>query len=633
MKTTKNKFLSEDELNYLRAKDAYYTGEPIMTDEEFDNLEEKLKNVNSKVINIVGTESSSKEKIAHITRMLSLNKIKAVSNAFPPNTEFAVWAKKKNIKKFVIEPKFDGNACNIIYKKGKLFKALTRGDGDAGIDITHIIKHHVPNVISEKAFVFEVRCEVLIKKSVFKEKYSEYKNPRNYVAGILHRDDVNINEILDLTVVPFEVRVTSKKQNAIYFHDAETERQFLIDNNFKNMPYSEILDLYEVEDIHDAFDSSFEEFLDLRDNVIDFLLDGFVIKAYFMSDRHRLGENSHDPEWAIAVKFEPRGVIATIKDIEWRISKQSELIPIAILEPIELDGTTIQRVSMFNAKWVLENKCFPGAKVMLVKKGDIIPGIVKVVEQGIDYDFSIPCPACGRGVTAEGVHLVCKNLDCTAGDIRKFIYGVSHLGLDHLGPKTLEKLFEAGITNVVQLLKIDNNFLFNNGFGNGRSAERILEQITSVKSVTLEQIILSLGISGLGETIAKQVAKMYAGAEYSFSGLEKVIVYGFINNSPSMTKLKERIAEVEAMGIEIVMPKNNTSDKDVIFVEATGSSKPFFKTKEEFFKHYNLKHESLSKDSKYLITDSYDSDSSKMKKAKKLGIEIITYEDFIKLHS
>lgn len=628
--------MTKEEKKYLIAKEKYYMGNPIMSDEAFDQLEAKLAAAGSKVINTVGFNVSSiKQKFAHPSRMLSLAKIKAKLNTIPPYEDFYKWLKKTGEKNFIIEPKYDGNACNVIYKNGKLFKALTRGDGNYGIDITHIIQYHIPKTISDKKLI-EVRGEVLIKKNIFNRKYSEFKNPRNYVAGILHRDDINIIQIKDLTFIPFEVKAHSDKK--VYYIDTLT---FLKTEKFKVLPFN-YETLYQLDDLNckTNFENDFKRMLDYRDKESDFLLDGFVIKVLNPDARIKLGENSHDPEWALAIKFEPKRTIATIDYIEWRLSRKSELIPIGVLEPIELEGTTVSRVSLYNYKFCLENfkNGVHGTKVELVKAGDIIPQVVKVVSVPNVYDSWIPkkCPVCGGKLKIGKIHLFCDNPSCLAADIKKFIFGVSQLGIKHFGEKTLEKLYKAGIKKPLELFLLNEKFMIKNGFGNGRSTQRLLEQIKSIDSLTLEQVLLTLGIDNLGNVMAEQIAKWYAKTgDHNFKGLQKDIIKDFIKYGKSYQMLEDNLNYLTKLGIKVVMPSKkfyNNSKK--FYIELTGSPKDDgFNTKEEFLKYaakFGFVHKALNKDSSYLLTNSYNSTSSKMIKANKLGIKIITYKDFIK---
>jgi DNA ligase (NAD+) len=210
-----------DERLYLEAKKTYYQGNPIMSDYEFDTLEEKLREQGSNVIHIVGFEAETSEDVKHLTPMLSLQKIQVndLSDKSIPRNKFVTWfTKTKQIsERLIAEPKFDGSSCNLIYKNGKLVSAATRGNGITGTNITDKISLIVPNHISDLDLV-EIRGEVIIKTKTFQEKYAkDFKNPRNFVAGILGRDDIS-EYITDFEFIAFEYK-TLQENEPIHIED------------------------------------------------------------------------------------------------------------------------------------------------------------------------------------------------------------------------------------------------------------------------------------------------------------------------------------------------------------------------------------------------------------------------------
>jgi DNA ligase (NAD+) len=316
------------------------------------------------------------------------------------------------------------------------------------------------------------------------------------------------------------------------------------------------------------------------------------------------------------------------------------LIPIGILEPVELEGSTVKRVSLYNYRFCLEHfkNGVHGAEVELVKAGDIIPQVLKVVTEPYSNDYWIPkkCPKCGGEIEIKDVHIICINPECSGADVKKFIFGVSQLGMEHFGGKTLEKIYEAGIKNPIHILSIDKDFMIKNGFGDGRSSQRLLEQIKLVSEITLEQVLLTLGIDNLGTTIAKQLAKWFAQTgDFNPKGMQKDIIEDFVNKGESYKLLIDSLNYLNKIGKKVIIPKKSNSQ--IKYIEATGSPKSAgFLTKEDFFKYasqFGFENDSLSKSSQYLITDSYTSVSGKMSKANKLGIEIITFEDFCKKYN
>ena len=360
--------MSKTEL-YKKAKEAYYSGEPIMSDEEFDNLEQELRD-SGELEEYVGAVDKD-AKFEHPSRMLSLSKYQADKTTGKAPTEQVLNWCKSIVEKtngvednyvFEVTCKYDGNSGNCIYKNGKLWKVLTRGDGKLGRDVTEKVKALIPEEIKEKGLV-EVRGEIIMKKSVFETQYAgKFANPRNLVAGILGRDDNAMIE--DLCFIAYDIKIDGEyadiaKINSLGFN--KFDKPFT--TNF----------LYR----HDKFDELFERMVEVRKNS-DFPLDGFVLKAYSPEVKSILGENDHDPEWGKAIKFKPEGVTTKVKGIEWSMGKTGEFTPIALLEGVDLDGSTVSRACLYNAGYVIDYKIKEGTRVRIVKSGDIIPQIVEV---------------------------------------------------------------------------------------------------------------------------------------------------------------------------------------------------------------------------------------------------------------
>lgn len=380
---------TNDELLYLKCKKDYYNGiVSELTDPQYDALEDKLKKDGSKVPYIVGTEDiiSDEEKFDHPSPMLSLEKMQVINDKdLHEEPEFfdklVTWMMKSDM--IELSPKFDGNAINIIYTNGKLFKSITRGDGAKGVDKTNKIKHLVPNVISDKSPVVEIRGETLLPLSTFESKYKEegkVQNARNTLAGIMSKEDQTIDKVLDMSVATYSY--TKNRNNKKEFANNTMMDLHMMGFNQKypvKTLYIETLGKTR-EEIIEAFKEAYYEFKDYRENESQFLLDGIVLK-YQENDRNKFGDTSHHPRWAMSVKFETEKVATTILDIEWSLGTSGELNPIAVLEPIELLGTIVKKASLYNLGKMIENGTWPGAKVLIRKSGEIIPQVVTILER------------------------------------------------------------------------------------------------------------------------------------------------------------------------------------------------------------------------------------------------------------
>jgi DNA ligase (NAD+) len=615
--------LQELEELYLQAKEAYYAGEPIISDDEFDRLEEELRDENSEVVEIVGIQDRTL-KHPHLSPMLSLNKAQASIDGTPPISQMQDWFSsfpKETI--FEATPKYDGNAVNLIYKKGRLSQAITRGDKTRGRDVTNKLIKSVPLYLEGISQDVEVRGEAVIPTKIFYEKYSHFKNPRNFVAGVLNREDTTEDLLSEIEFLAIEVRV----HDGDYEYPSNTQ-SWLQDKGFnkKNNYYRTFLS--------QDFVSIYSDLKTYRENSSPFQLDGFVVKAPEVL-RKSMGEKSHHPNWAIAVKFPPKEAITEVMDFRWNIGTSGNITPIARLKPIDLDGTTVKNVAAFNLGYIVKEKIYPGAKVVIAKSGDIIPQIVKVLEHGDEANFNLPlsCPACGEKPIVEGIHMYCSNDECEGKLFKKFLVGIKVLKLEKFGEATCKSLYDGGFRSVIDIFdssKFNKASLIATGnFKEGKTLDSLINEIEKIKSIPLYKVIISLGFDKVGTTGSKQLARMISGQTYTFAGLEKNAVAGFEEGTKKRNRVENFIEVLKHRGIEI--EKEIDVDGGIGY-EMTGSPRESgFKVKSDlvkFLASHGYSHKPL-KEAKYLLTDSLSSPSSKMENARKLGVEIITYEDMI----
>jgi len=624
--------LQEKESLYLRAKEAYYAGEPIMSDFEFDTLESELKESGSSIINKVGSTKAGK--FDHITPMLSLGKISVYDNDQLPISEIAKWM---SISKSEVEitPKLDGNAVNLIYEKGKLKLALSRGTGLKGFDITEKLKHIVPQLATipyegVPYELMEIRGEVVLPVSVFNQKYSDFKNPRNFVAGVLGRDETDPTVVKDFKFLAFELKGFHSDTSGLYEYPSHSI-DILQDMGFEIPLRKTIKNSLE-------FRETYFEFLNYRENLSPYQLDGMVLKMK-ESERKEIGYTDHHPKWAIAIKFPPKEAITTIVSISWKTGTSGEIVPTAVMEPIDLDGSTVSRASLFNWGKVNEMKTFPGAKVLIAKAGDIIPQVYQVVEPS-DNPTPPPshCPSCETPTRIDGIHIWCDNQECLSRVVSKLEGGIRAFKIENLGGATIRKIYEAGFKSILDIFdfqKFNEENLIKSGlFKEGRSLEIIMENVRGVKSVSIAQALMACQFENLGWSTAQELGKYLSGIDYDFKGLNKEVVNSIVNEDSDKRKfLFDFINILNNSGILVTYDEPKAKDNNIIYFEMTGSpASSGFKVKAEFIKYLSDKgyeHHKLNSECKYLVTDSYTSSSSKMKAAEKLGVEIITYEDLI----
>lgn len=372
------------ETQYLKAKVAYYEGNQIMSDAAFDVLEQELKGNGSKVIEQVGAKRKDFD-FPHPHPMKSLSKLQTESIDGVTNYQeeaFHQWFAKReaqmNKLNFLVDhmhysPKFDGSAINIIYRGRNLESVLTRGDGLAGKDVTDRFRTHLPNdllineLMNSENAIIEIRCEAVMRKTVFEKKYAaEFANARNIVAGIIGKDDFSLEKVADLTLVPVH----------LLFDGVHCDIKYL-DEIINNTPILASCGSGTIRPTVKDYVYMMKYMEDFRETS-DFQLDG-VVFSLPVEVREHLGENKHDPEWAIAIKFVPDEVVTPVIGIEWNLGKTGEFTPVVLLKPVQLAGTTVKRASGYNAGYIIKNRIQPGTIVSLHKSGDIIPEISQII--------------------------------------------------------------------------------------------------------------------------------------------------------------------------------------------------------------------------------------------------------------
>ena len=547
---------SELEEKYLQAKEKYYLGQPIMSDSEFDEIENILRQLNSKVIENVGSKLNSKYRaeIKHPTKMLSLDKCHSTTNNRYPNKEFNTFF-KDNLKNtsFIVEPKYDGNAINVVYENGLLKHILTRGDGQIGFDITEfgINLNGIPNKIDNSMNgIVEIRGEAIIKDSIFNDKYKEkFSNSRNFVAGILNSKTSDINVLKDIDFVAYEMYQNSNMVECDMF-------EFFKNNNFIPCFYKN----YHQEIVSDDFLSSvFDYFENYKNNECPYQLDGFVIKLSSNEDRMKLGENDHHPKWALAVKFVPESITTKIEKITWNKGKTGSMTPIIFVEPTNLQGSLISKVSGHNIKWLQDKKIRPGITVSLVKSGDIIPQIVDIIDYNgteeinwFEYFKDMKCPDCGKTYKITENSVICENDDCPSNKLTKFISSFKVLGIKSIGDSLLTKIFNGGIQDIFDIFdleKLANALTFSKITKNTKN--KVIEQIKNIKELEGSKILQMMQIEHLGKTVSKQISKMIFNEPYKESGLPKDIVQKFTNGIEKK-KFQEIIDNLKKYDINVI---------------------------------------------------------------------------------
>lgn len=632
----------EDKLElYNKAKDAYYNGVEIMSDQEFDKLEKELGFENK---SYVGTHHQKSYTVKHPYLMGSLSKVQIVknNNGIVEYDKFAndinTYLKKskmygEKVWRCGITPKFDGCSFEVVIDwKGELLSVSTRGDGEFGKDIkdwfdyewnkwvdSGQIKAYTHSLDDDQQMFLDklvIRGECLINKDVFDSKYSkDFTIPRSFVSGIINSDWENTPEQIerrkDLSWVCYDYRETYDNGVILeldYFKDGENLPGEKPNNAYVLYQNINYIDGKILEGIYNFFDNTRK--------ICGYALDGFVIKP---AEPFRLQDNSRErQEDCIAVKFLPEIVGAKIIDIEWNVGKTGEYFPTAILEEVILGGKKVNRVSLHNYDWVVKNQCGIGSKVDIVLSGDIIPNVLEVY--GESSIFNIPYDSFIEG--SESMHLM-KTMSRLEINRLKFMNSVNTLKIDGIGEKVGEGLYNIiPEDNIIKLMTEHNLNLIKSVLGECKSTMNIINSLKERRNkLSLYDVVLSLCFSNCGEKNTEWFVQKISGLNPDEKGIPTV-VKELSENEQTIRMIEEEY--MKPFGISYV-EKSITEDK--IPVIMTGSPKECgFNTKSDFLsKHPEYVETTKWNECQVLFTDDLESNSSKMQKAKKLGITIKRY--------
>lgn len=613
----KEDFKTEQELiDYLKeADDAYYnsaSGQTLFTDEQYDDLKEfaQEKFPNNPYFNAVGASVEKAQKVKHKYILGSLKKFK------PENID-SFLSKFPKDQLYVIMPKLDGAALFVTYNNGELDLSTSRGDGHEGFSLTHKAKHFLPKKISKKELV-ELRGEALLTRSCASSL--GFANARNGVSGILNRDGVENCEFIK-----------------VFFHEYINSPNKLLTEDFSDIVEMGLTPVdYQLgsEFTVDELKTILMEMK--RDYGYD--LDGLVIAPI---DYKR--ENVERPEKKVAFKVNAEGVDAEIDHIEWNVSRTGRVVPLAIFkEPIPIDGSNVSKATCHNFDYVFNKKVGDGAKVKIVKSGDIIPYITEVVKPANTPSWPNECPSCGEQLVKEGVDLICKNsLGCKEQFIGFADYFFRTLNAENVSSQTFRNL---GVNSLVDVFKLSENSIQTlEGFGEKKATQIVSEVKKAITNVDPEILLAACAIPNMGKrnsvkfinsldkslTSKEKFEKIFDLDENQFTNIDGFGISTLTSVREHLNRVKELYELLKEFGLTF-NEKTSLSEesKDVVKVTVTGKGPHPRKVLEEMFIKKGFEIIDFSSSTEILICDDLESSSSKMKKAKKSGIKITTYEEF-----
>jgi len=620
----------------------YVLDDTITTDEVYDKLyhevleyekENPQDTLPDSPTQRVGDKVSEKfYKAKHISRMWSLEDI---FNA----DDLREWLKKtykldENIS-FYCEPKYDGASLNLIYDGGKLIQAITRGDGSEGEDITVNVKtiRSVPLSITHKQKI-EIRGEIVIFKDEF-EKINEqrlkndealFANPRNAAAGSLRQLDSSITASRNLVFLPYGIG-----ENSLEMKLLSDRMKYIYELGFKKPPQSALCEGFE------AIENIYEVMKHERDSY-QMMLDGMVIKVDEIASQIDMGYTVKTPRWAVAYKFPAVEKITTLKEIKLQVGRSGAVTPVAIVEPTDIEGVVVERATLHNFDEIERKDIRLGDKVIILRSGDVIPKIVKVLTSERDgsekvFDKPKDCPVCGSELLQEDVLIKCQNLSCEARVVNSIIYFASKpcLNIDGLGKKIVEVLFTSELVkSVVDLFSLTlEKLLTLDGFKEKKS-QNLLDALKNAKGKEFWRFVNSLGIEHIGEVASKTLAEEF-GFAFIDATKEQIVECDGIGEEMAESVLefirvnRETILELQDI-LEPLEPIKKEEAKDNKFkgktVVLTGTMSKSRGEIKEMLESLGAKvSSSISKKTDFLI---YGEDAgSKYDKALKLGVKCL----------
>ena len=631
-----------------KANKAYYQeANEIMTNFEYDKLYDELVGLeketgmvlsNSPTVNVGYQVVSQLPKEQHNSPMLSLDKTKEVGAL----ADFA------GDRKCLLSWKMDGLTVVLTYENGELVKAVTRGNGLVGEVITNNAKtfKNIPISIPYKGRL-TLRGEAIIKYSDFEQinreiedADSKYKNPRKLCSGSVRQLNSQVTAERNVNFVAFAL---INADDVDFGNSIEQQYKWMESQGFQVVEYR-VVTRNSMEDAVKYFAGKIQTY--------DYPSDGLVLMFDDIEYGLSLGTTAKFPRNGIAFKWEDEQAETTLKYIEWSPSRTGLINPVAVFEPVELEGTTVSRASVHNISIMEELELGSGDRIKVYKANMIIPQISEnLTKSGID-DLPKECPVCGHvtEVKAEnGIKtLYCPNSQCPAKHVKLFTLFVSRNGMniDGLSEETLEKFIDAGyIKEFADIFHLDRYYeeiVATPGFGQ-KSYDNLMDSVEKARTVELSALIYSLGIPNIGSANAKLICKAFnnniekirnASVEelIEIDGIGEIMAEKFCQyfaDEDNIKKLDNLLKEVN-----IAEPEENTTPQnmDGLTFVITGSVEHFANRNE--LKSYIEKHGgkvtgSVSAKTNYLINNDAMSASSKNKKAKQLGVEIVTEEVFL----
>ncbi|HBE46847.1 MAG TPA: DNA ligase (NAD(+)) LigA [Spirochaetaceae bacterium] len=627
----KNARVNELEAEIKRHQKLYYNGEPEISDEEFDALWDELESLDpgNPLLKAVGTDRSERwPKSPHRMTMGSLSK------ATDPES-FLAWAAKVQYPLYLVQYKLDGASMELQYDEGHFVRGVTRGDGVIGDDITpNVAKMNgVPKELPEP-FTGAVRGEVLMSRRMHDAKYADKANCRNAANGLMKRKDGVGAE--DLDIICYDA--VSSLATGTPFDTERKKIAWLERMGFKVVPTVEC-------ESPEAVIAYRAKIMDIRPD-LEYDIDGLVVKG----DRiDREDASKLRPELQIAFKFSPEEAVTTLREVEWSESGAT-VTPIGIVEPVRLAGTTVQRANLANPDMIRSMDLRIGSKVVITKRGEIIPKIESLVENPPDaVQIEIPthCSLCSAELIDEGTRLYCPNPACPGKAYHRLEKWLSVIDIKDLGSALLKRLFDSGkVTRIPDLYRLSVQDLLAFERMGEKSAQKIIRNVHARNEVSLSDFIAGFDIEGIGVLMADKLIaagidtldKLFAASPSDFEKIDGFAEITARSLYDGLRVVEKDMRELAEQGYVRILPAARSSGEEAAGVAGksfcfTGELESIKRSEAEKLVRAagGTVKSSVTKDLDYLVTNDPTSGSEKNRKAQEFSIPVIDETQFLAL--
>lgn len=642
----------------------YVLNAPVISDIEFDRMMRELQDLeakhpetydeNSPTMRVGSDINKDFVQVEHKYPMLSLGNTYSEEEV----TDFYERVRKSLNEDFEIccEMKFDGTSISLTYENGKLVRAVTRGDGVKGDDVTNNVKtiRTIPLILKGDNYPkeFEIRGEILMPWEVFEKLNKEreareeplFANPRNAASGTLKQQNSSV--------------VASRKLDAYLYYLLGDNLP--CDGHYENLQEArkwgfKISDtMRKVKTLQEVFD--FINYWDTERKNLPVATDGIVLKVNSIRQQKNLGYTAKSPRWAIAYKFQAERALTKLQKVTYQVGRTGAITPVANLDPVQLSGTIVKRASLHNADIIESLDLHEGDMVYVEKGGEIIPKIT-----GVDIASRTPgsepvrfithCPECGEPLTRfddEAAHY-CTNEDSCPPQIKgKIEHFISRkaMNIEGLGPETVDLFYQEGmIGNAADLYSLNEQEIARLERFGEKSAQNIMAGLEASRQVGFERVLFALGIRFVGETVAKKLARSIKNIDALMTATKEELmaideigekIAESIMHFFSSGKNRELVARLKAAGLKMEMDAQETAvlsnilEGQSIVISGVFAVHSRDEYKDIIEKHGGKNVGSISKKTSFILAGE-NMGPSKLEKAQKLGIKIMNENEFLSL--